>query len=293
MTWRRATAVLVLGAALLAASAATGAGTHGWLAVQFDPAGGPITRMDATSGATRVLAGGVRAQALAWSRDGTKLLYTQFLDNDSKLAAVDANGRPLPVHVPHASFGTFAPDGKSVVYEQLCKTLLCIAGSALDGSGLHTLVKCPKACLLYDPAWSPDGKTLAYVKQRDYHQGSDIVRTTMTVRLRNDDGSGDHALVAEGTPCDSQGAPVFSPDGTRIAFVCDVAGTYVVGADGRNLHRVSAGTVFAWSPDGRSIAYSTEGTDPRAGSVRIIDLKTGKTRAIARGRHAYSLAWHR
>ena len=78
-----------------------------------------------------------------------------------------------------------------------------------------------KAEKVESPAWSPDGRRIAYVN-RD--AGSQI-------HIMNADGTDDRRL-SEGSVC--QTGPTWSPDGTRIAFrSCSApVGLYIVGVDG-------------------------------------------------------------
>jgi Tol biopolymer transport system component len=290
---RRVCVLLLAGAALAvgscAAAAVGNATSSGWLAANFGPGGGPVWRVDPASGKRRILASNVHADALSWSRDGKALLYTDIGSNQAWLRALDTRGRPLPVRVPNASFGTFSPDGTQVVYEAC--VAFCIATSDLHGRQVHYLVKCK--CLLYNPAWSPDGKQIAYLRQRDYHQADMIIRVTYTIRLRALDGSNDHELVGEGRYCDDQGDPRWSPNGAQIAFACGQEATYVMNASGGPARRAAPGGVFAWSPDGLSLAYSRENvSNPRQGTIGVVNLATGASRILDRTHYAYSLAWH-
>jgi Tol biopolymer transport system component len=102
------------------------------------------------------------------------------------------------------------------------------------------------------PAVAPDGSVIAFARNK---LGWDVYRM-------NRDGSGVHALTAQGGNC----RPDWSPDGLRIAFVSDVADgrgdVWVMDADGRNKARLTfADDSYdynpAWSPDGRWIVYET------------------------------------
>ena len=97
---------------------------------------------------------------------------------------------------------------------------------------------------------SPDGRTLVF----------DLLGDLYTLDIH---GGEAHALT-HGLPFDGQ--PVFSPDGTMIAFTSDRSGAenlWVMRADGTGMRQVSASddvTTFispAWSADGRSIFVST------------------------------------
>jgi dipeptidyl aminopeptidase/acylaminoacyl peptidase len=57
-------------------------------------------------------------------------------------------------------------------------------------------------------------------------------------------------------------APVFSPDGKRIAFARSGVGILTLNLDGTGLHRLTTNprdTTPAWSPDGKSIAFVRAG----------------------------------
>lgn len=84
--------------------------------------------------------------------------------------------------------------------------------------------------------------------------------------VRSSDGGG-LKVVSESPPGQHVGDPVFSPDGSQIAFFRDKAGVspqgagavFTVNVDGTNLRRITPwGGAFldqAWSPDGQWIAY--------------------------------------
>ena len=100
------------------------------------------------------------------------------------------------------------------------------------------------------PAWSPDGRKLAFVSRRDGNSEIYVI---------NADGSGQENLTQHPAR-DSH--PSWSRDGRKLAFVSRRDGNseiYVMNADGsglRNVTRTPSNDLDpAWSPDGRAIAF--------------------------------------
>jgi Tol biopolymer transport system component/serine/threonine protein kinase len=137
-----------------------------------------------------------------------------------------------------------------------------------DGANQHAITdELDGAC---QPAWSPDGKRIAYISPcpvrnaLEAYQGSSIY-------IINMDGSARISL-----PASAQGDfdPAWSPDGERIAFTSlrdgypqlytiDLASSRVT-----RLTNTEEGIITrqpAWSPDGRTIAY----TERRVGVMQI------------------------
>ncbi len=100
------------------------------------------------------------------------------------------------------------------------------------------------------PAWSSDGKTIAYLSDRtgEYE-----------IYLANQDGSGTPRQLTKGA-VSWYYAPAFSPDGKLLAFadrqqrllVVDVASGEVTVADTSDQEDLVS---YAWSPDSRWLAY--------------------------------------
>ena len=170
------------------------------------------------------------------------------------------------------------------------------------------------------PAWSPDGRALAYTT---YRPSPDIVVSFIyqgllqnptkgvgtnyipvfspdgtriafmsgrdgnpEIYVMNVDGSNLRRLTNHPA---GDGTPTWSPNGAQLAFVSDRTGTpqiYMMAADGSNVRRLTTNESWAdqptWSPAPfNDIAYAAR-TGP-AFDIKIYDLATGQTRQITMG----------
>jgi Tol biopolymer transport system component len=184
--------------------------------------------------------GPVNDEGPAWSPDGSRIVFTRR-----------PAGGPL---------GTSSGPGD-----------LYIVG--VDGTGERRLTTEPGDEA--QPAWSPDGQTIAYV----------ATAGTRDLRLIKASGGASTVLAPGGTANDD---PAFSSDGRRLAFSSDRSNKpesahvrearthpgsenlpvlpardiYVVGVDGKGLTRLtsdpSSNFSPVWSPDDRHIAFLSD-----------------------------------
>ena len=154
----------------------------------------------------------------------------------------------------------WSPDGRKLAFlndgdcRQFCFNLY-VVGS--DGSGLRNLTAKLAAGGHFgdpgpasDPAWSPDGRKIAFVRLNARH-GVYVVKA---------DGSGLRNLTPK--PVGAYADPAWSPDGRKIAFVSERDGNsevYVMNANGSGQRDLTRNPAYdadpAWSPDGRKIAF--------------------------------------
>jgi Tol biopolymer transport system component len=144
-----------------------------------------------------------------------------------------------------------------------------------DGSGLVRLTDCGAPCgSVGGLAWSPDGSTLLFSRFAD--KFDPVADVQGPLYAMDADGSNLRPLTDCHAPSCWDGRPVWSPDGTHVAFVRDHAaesGVYVIEADGSNLTLVSTGETgtgaLSWSPDGTRIAFDHY-TDPNGTATIFI-----------------------
>ncbi len=132
----------------------------------------------------------------------------------------------------------------------------------------------------WDPSWSPDGKQIAFVSDRDEHPHFVPGRFSYEIYVMDADGGNPRRLT--NNPANDRG-PAWSPDGKRIAFMSmrdghirDFAPTYeiyVTDADGGNPQNLtnnpSDDRYPSWSPDGKRIVFVSERPGHFRGDVGI------------------------
>ena len=119
-----------------------------------------------------------------------------------------------------------------------------------DGSHVSQITHPPKGWRDDVPAWSPDGKRVAFQRQRIDESMSRIMVLnvdTGDVREVTHCGPNQGPLNRTGA-CDSDFDPAFSPDGRSIAFqrvlvqnkpCCWLQGIWIIGLDGSDPHQVT------------------------------------------------------
>ena len=126
-----------------------------------------------------------------------------------------------------------------------------------DGTNLVRLTNNPARDT--QPAWSPDGRKIAFASDR--RNGF-----SLEIYVMNADGGGLVQLTSDHPPAVNDESPSWSPDGTRIAFASnrgDSYDIYVMDADGENPIQLTRGRAKevnpCWSPDGMKIAFTSSG----------------------------------
>ncbi|WP_440951637.1 hypothetical protein [Methanococcoides sp. FTZ1] len=154
-----------------------------------------------------------------------------------------------------------SPDGKKIAYLSKAAGNYDIWVMNPDGTGNMQLTDSDAD--EGAPSWSPDSETLVYsMKGNIWKVGTG---SNVPVILRNDTFENTH--------------PVFSPDGSKIAFVSDRSGNidlWVMNTDSKGLQQLtfrnSTQTYPAWSPAGDKIAFaSNEGGDYNIWTVTLSD----------------------
>lgn len=139
-----------------------------------------------------------------------------------------------------------------------------------DGTLLRPLAVAGRA-----PAWSPDGRKIAYEGNRG------------GIYAMNADGSGTR-LLARGS---ANRSPAWSPDGRRIAFQ-GTHGIYVMNADGsgrRRLTHVAGDSGPAWAPDGSKIAFTSEVR--RSDTIYVMNADGAARRRLTQGPRDTGPVW--
>jgi Tol biopolymer transport system component/actin-like ATPase involved in cell morphogenesis len=155
-----------------------------------------------------------------------------------------------------AELPALSPDRRTVAYTVVNGPNWELWVAASNGDGAQRIV----SDMASDAraTWSPDGKKLAYVSDRDGHKDIYV----------HDIAAGTDVNITKNA--DEEGDPAWSPDGTNIAFWAVVDGNkdvYVMPATGGERTRLTNNPGEdadpAWSPDGNRLAFSCvlNGTD--------------------------------
>ena len=200
----------------------------------------------------------------SWSPTGAQLAYS---DVDELILLDPTTWEHTPIAIAGGTIYEIAwgPDGRSIAYSVEPPS----TGTQDDASsGVFVLrsggepQRVSGARGVDGIGWSPDGRSLVFERIDSDQRVIEVVAA---------DGSEKRVLV-ESSTSGSPGAPVWSPDGSRVAFTRTSRDGatfgleyWVIGRDGRNEMRLSDGAIGpypgdggspVWSPDSQLVAWS-------------------------------------
>jgi Tol biopolymer transport system component len=220
-----------------------------------------IEVMNLGSGKRRALQGSGASGDInpVWSPDGRQLAFATEINKNRDMWIMDADGsnaHRLTSGPSKQQFASWSPSGAELIFTfNRSESTAGLFRMGVDGSGGIDLGEGG------NPSWSINDDIIFELGLPYQH---DIWRI-------KPDGSG-RAKVVD-TPNLNEEMPVWSPDGTRIAFVSnsvtgrpdtDLNGRqiWVMNADGSDAHALTSfaepSTNPTWSPDGQSIAFVSQ-----------------------------------
>jgi TolB protein len=217
-----------------------------------------------------------------WSPDGKTIVFVSSGDSDAVLCSIGADGANMRrlTAKPESGYSAldsprWSPDGTRILFEKNGSLMVMES----DGSNPRTIIAKPDeppagaggkvlrySYMGYTRArWSPNGLKIACIARNETSSDGSTFSENDRLVVIDDLGS---SRVLPGPEGDSFGAPIWSPDGAKIAFSDESTQTFhIASVDGSKMtpEPTNGNSVnsVGWSPDGLGIALLTE--SPRAG----------------------------
>ncbi|MGH9183920.1 MAG: S9 family peptidase, partial [Acidimicrobiales bacterium] len=271
--------------------------------VVLDAHGGPEVVL--TSDPPPVRAGAHGGGVFDWTPDGRALVYAA-VDGCLWLQGADG-GPPRQISDRGPAFSpAVAPDGSRVAYVVDAHH---VAVARLDPGGPWPARLSVGADFCFDPAWSPDGEWVAWhewdVPAMPWDDSRIVARPATAATGAA--GAGEVVTVAggRGRQPTAVSQPRWSPDGTRLGFLCDAGGWLNLWVAPGHLNGRAHPLLLephehggpAWGPGQRSWAWSPDGSavalcrnQDGFGSLQLVDAATGAAHRLATGVHG-GLSW--
>ncbi len=218
------------------------------------------------------------------SPDGLRVTFTSFRDGNAEIYLMRADGSQpinLTQHEAWDGHPCWSPDGRLIAFasdrhgerEQrkgsgFYNTDIFVMKA--DGTDAEQLTIDPVSA--FNPRWSPDGRSIAYVSLRD----------TLSAIFRIQLPSGDvRRLSTNDWPVWD---PSWSPDGTQIAFIEQLrpaeSHVWVMAADGGGARQLTVDRSLrrspTWAPDGTRVAFAGySSADGGASDIYVISIGGG------------------
>ena len=231
-----------------------------------------------------------------WSPDGGRIAFVRYDGRAMELMLLEVGTGAVTALTAGGAVNVeprWSPDGTRLAWVSTAGTrhLLLHTARFRDGrlAEIRTVVADRKSAVPryyyspfdhgINPAWTPDGKSIVFVSNREVAHGTgDIVRTSA-------DGAGSPELIRR-EETNWQARPDVSPDGTRLVYasylggqwhqlwLLPLLGGYPIPLTYGEFDNVSP----RWSRDGRQIAFISNRTG--ATSLWVVDLVSGEQRQV-------------